>query len=68
MSKQRIAAHALQPGDVVGSGDVVVHTYVGARTPPRKIHVVLATPQGLRTSLWGKYTIIGIEREEMRGG
>ena len=64
MSKQRIAAHALQPGDVVGSGDVVVQTYVGARTPPRKIHVVLDTPRGRRTSLWGKYTIIGVERAD----
>lgn len=60
--KERIAAYALQPGDVVGSGEKVVQTYVGARTPPRKVHVILDGPRGRRTALWGKFTIIGVDR------
>ena len=63
---ERVPARALQLGDVVGSGETVAGTYVGARTPPRKIHVILDGPRGRRTALWGKHTMIGVRREDSR--
>lgn len=59
---ERIPAYALKCGDKVTSGEIVVDTYCGARTPPRKVHVILDGPRGRRTALWGKHTLIGVER------
>lgn len=68
MTKERVPAHALQMGDKVGSGEIVQGTYSGIHTPPRKVHVILDGPHGRRTALWGRHTLIGVERAEVAGG
>lgn len=57
---ERVPAYGLQPGDVISSGETVVQTYAGVRTPRGKLHVVLDDPKGFRRcAIWGKYTLIG---------
>lgn len=58
--KLRIQAQHLQPGDIVGSGEVVQRVSAGIHTPKGKIDVWLDN----RHTIWGRYTIIGVERIE----
>lgn len=64
MTKLRIQAQHLQPGDIVGSGEVVYGVGAGTRTPKGKVEVGLDSKTDTRTALWGKYTMINVEREE----
>lgn len=56
---ERVPAYGLRPGDVVSSGETVVETYAGIRTPRGKLQVVLDGPRGRRSAIWGRYTLIG---------
>jgi len=64
--KLKVQAQHLQPGDIVGSGEKV--SCVIQRSihwPSSKVWVELETKiGGLRNSLWGKYTMINVERPE----
>lgn len=58
---ERVPAYGLRPGDIISSGETVVETYAGARTPRGKLHVILDSERGRRCALWGRYTLIGRE-------
>jgi len=58
--KMRVQAQHLQPGDIVGSGEIVQSVSAGTRTPKGKVDVQLST----RFTQWGKYTLINVERTE----
>ena len=64
---ERVEAYGLRPGDVITSGETVVETYAGARTPRGKLHVVLDGPRGRRCAMWGKYTLIGRRERDHAG-
>lgn len=65
--KLRIQAQHLQPGDIVGSGEVVNRHSIGIATPKGKIDMWLDGQDGnTRHVIWGKYTIINVEREEVK--
>jgi hypothetical protein len=65
MTKLRIQAQHLQPGDVVGSGEKVVVVNINSTSwPSNKIKVHLQGASRDRATLWGKYTMINVEREE----
>lgn len=69
--KVRIQAQHLQPGDIVGSNEKVTGIITNSvKFPSNKVMVSLAAyansdHEGLRVRnvLWGKYTIINVERE-----
>ncbi len=62
--KLKVQAQHLQPGDVVGSGEVVRQIVVRSlRLPSNKVSVTLFKTNQ-RTVDWGKYTMINVEREE----
>lgn len=54
MTKLRVQAQHLQPGDVVGNGEIV------GSISTNKVFIQLDK----RSTLWGKYTMINVEREE----
>lgn len=59
--KIKVQAQHLQPGDIVGSGEVVHSVVVNSiNWPSDKVSVVLGGYQ----KLWGKYTMINVERAE----
>lgn len=65
--KLRVQAQHLQPGDIVGSGEKVVRTYIlTAKENKGKIGVQLLRKSGTesRCVYWGKSTTIGVERAE----
>lgn len=66
--KLKVQAQHLQPGDVVGSGEVISSVQAGIATPKGKVEVRLRKPTGMmdwtRSSYWGKYTMIYVERAE----
>lgn len=62
--KLRVQAQHLQPGDIVGSGKTVQSVSAGTRTPKGKIDVWLASKDKDRSTQWGKYTMINVERKE----
>jgi hypothetical protein len=67
--KTRVQAQHLQPGDIVGSGEVV-HSVIRSsiQWPSSKVcvrFVSKADPKLIgREPLWGKYTMINVERAE----
>lgn len=62
--KIKVQAQHLQPGDIVGSGEKVEAVRAaGLDLPKGKAMVVLSNEKGSRTSYWGKYTLIGVERK-----
>lgn len=68
--KLRLQAQNLQPGDVIGSGEVVAGVTVSSiHWPSSQVCVHLAKPNSnpettdLRSAYWGKYTMINLERE-----
>lgn len=63
MSQLRIQAQHLQPGDIVGSGEVVKQVIVNSISHPSSKVKVTLFKNNQRTVLWGKYTIIGVERK-----
>lgn len=68
MTKLKIQAQHLQPGDIVGSGEKIYCTSAGISTPKGKVEVYLAKLNSRsgwdRMSHWGKYTMINVERNE----
>lgn len=66
MTKLRIQAQHLQPGDIVGSGEVVLYCGVGYRTFRGKVEIYLGKNQTSRYCLWYKYTMISVERANER--
>ena len=62
--KLKVQAQHLQPGDIVGSGEKIIGTSRGLRVSNGKINVTLGKDGKRRTSQWGKYTEINIERPE----
>lgn len=68
--KLRIQAKYLQPGDIVGNGEIISSVQAGVLTPKGKVEVVLGKVKDgalySRLSIWGKYTIINVEREEAK--
>lgn len=64
--KLKVQAQHLQPGDVVGSGERVQSLIINSiHWPSNKCHIALENKDGkVRGSLWGKYTMINVERAE----
>lgn len=65
--KLKVQAQSLQPGDVVGSGEVVRHVIIDSiRWNPAKVCVQLnskSNPELIgREVMFGKYTMINVER------
>ena len=75
MVKLRVQAQHLQPGDIVGSGAKVIQVVISSiHWPSSKVQVQLHYPNKAvveydpnrvdSVSYWGKYTQIGVERNE----
>lgn len=66
--KLKVQAQHVQPGDIVGSGEVVEKVQPApSGTFGSKVHVKLRQDSHVgrsRWSLWGKYTMINVERKE----
>ncbi len=68
--KLKVQAQHLQPGDIVGSGEKVRAIIIASiRWPSNKVCIELEgkqkyEPAYSRTVLWGKYTMINVERAE----
>jgi hypothetical protein len=63
MAKLRVQAQHLKAGDIVGSGEVIDYVTINStKWPSNKVMVVFTgKPYG---RLWGKYTMINVERKE----
>jgi len=66
--KTRVQAQFLQPGDIVGSGEKVTNIILNSIHWPRnKVRITLEHKgYGVRSVLWGKTTMIGVERLEKK--
>lgn len=70
--KTSVQAQHLKPGDIVGSGEMVAGiTIASIQWPSNKVCVSLCKADRerperayLRSVLWGKYTMINVERKE----
>lgn len=62
MVKLKVQAQHLQPGDIVGSGEIIKSVQIGLYTPKGKCEVKTNS----RSCHWGKYTLISVERAEKR--
>jgi hypothetical protein len=60
----KVCARYLMPGDVTGSGETVIKTSAGTKTPRGKIEIVLEKNGHRRLAVWGASTIIGVQRME----
>jgi hypothetical protein len=60
----KVQAQHLQPGDIVGSGEVVRNVTINSiHWPSNKVRIALeGKNSGIRSVLWGKYTMINIKR------
>lgn len=63
--KLRIQAQHLQPGDIVGSRERIIGVLQNStKFASNKIMVTLRKGEtGCRSILWGKYTMINVERQ-----
>jgi hypothetical protein len=61
MTKIKVPAYALQPGDKVGSGEVV--SYVIINSINWRSNKCMVVFNGKYGRIWGKYTQITVERE-----
>lgn len=61
LTKLRIQAQHLQPGDIVGSGEKVMNIIIASLSWPSSKCLVRLEK---RDCIWGKYTMINIQREE----
>lgn len=65
MTKLRIQAQYLQPGDVVGSGEKVTGIVLNSICwPSNKCLVEFQKDDKLRQAYWGKHTMINVERAD----
>lgn len=63
--KLKVQAQHLQPGDIVGSGEIVESVVVNSiKLPKGKVFVSLTKGFNDRSVYWGKYTMINVERKE----
>jgi hypothetical protein len=63
--KMRVQAQHLQVGDSVGSGETIAKVVVNSISiPTNKVLVILESKDNQRTSYWGKYTMINVERAD----
>ena len=59
----KVQAQHLQPGDIVGSGEIVERVIVNStKWLSNKVYIELLDDAGMRSVLWGKYTLINIKR------
>lgn len=66
--KTRVQAQHLQPGDIVGSGEVV-HSVIrdSVRWKTNKVCVRMRSGELIgRECMWGKYTMINVERPDAK--
>lgn len=68
--KIKVQAQHLQPGDIVGSGEVVDNVVINSiQWPSNKVCISVVrfnkdkTQGATRRTLWGKYTMINVERK-----
>ena len=65
--KTKVQAKHLQPGYIVGSGEMVIGVTIRSlRMPSNKVAVTLKKDGRQRTVQWGKYTMINIDRPSSR--
>lgn len=63
MAKIKVQAQHLKPGDVVGSGEKVMGITINSIDwPSNKVCINLNDGRFDRHVLWGKYTMINVER------
>lgn len=69
--KLKVQAQSLQPGDIVGSGEIVNRVIINSILwQPDKVCVELYYTKKLtgatvgRSAYWGKYTMINVERPD----
>lgn len=63
--KIKVQAQHLRSGDIVGSGEKVTHIVISSiQWPSSKVCIRLDKNHDYRTVLWGKYTMINVERAE----
>ena len=64
--KMRVQAQHLQPGDIVGSGRIVNNVTINSiHWPSSKVMIALEhKDKSISSRLWGKYTMINVERKE----
>jgi len=60
----KVCARYLRPGDVTGSGETIIKTSAGTKTPRGKIEVVLERDGKRRLAIWGASTTINVKRME----
>ncbi len=61
-SPNSVEARSLKKGDILTSGDKVVSVSSGAKTPSGKVEVTLEKNGKTKTSIWGKYTKVGVKK------
>jgi len=61
-SPNSVEARSLKKGDILTSGDTVVSVSSGAKTPSGKVEVTLEKNGKTKTSVWGKYTKVGVKK------
>lgn len=63
--KLKVQVQHLQPGDIVGSGEKIMGlTIESVHWSTQKVSVHLSKNGTDRYRLWGKYTMINVERKE----
>ena len=60
----KVCARYLLAGDITGSGETVIQTSAGIRTPRGKVEVLLEKEGKRRLAIWGASTTINIRRLE----
>lgn len=64
--KIKVQAQHLQPGDIVGSGEKVIRIITRSLHMPSNKVAVTLFKNNQRTVLWGKFTLIGVERKDAK--
>jgi hypothetical protein len=60
--KLKVQAQHLKAGDIVGSGEVIDHVICNSTQWPSNKVMVVFTKNLVVGRLWGKYTMINVER------
>lgn len=64
VAKLKVQAQHLEVGDIVGTGETILYVGQGVRTPKGCVDIVVQKGNKKRSSVWRKYTMIGVERKE----
>ena len=64
--KLKVQAQHLQPGDIVGSGEIIKAVTIRSLYIPSNKVAVTLFKNNQRTVQWGKYTMIGVERNDAK--